>query len=46
MRDGGGSTAARQSSAPVVDERVVDEHRHGLPAEPLRRYVAAYTGYR
>ena len=46
MRDGGGSTAARQSSAPVVDERVVDEHRHCLPAEPLRRYVAAYTGYR
>jgi len=29
-----------------VDERVVDEHRRWIPAEPLRRYVAAYTGYR
>src|SRR5215472_8161956 len=46
MRGGGGSTAARESSAPVVDERMVDEHRLGVPAEPLRRYVAAYTGYR
>jgi len=25
---------------------VVDEHRRGIPAGPLRRYVAAYTGYR
>jgi len=25
---------------------VVDEHRRWIPAEPLRRYVAAYTGYR
>jgi AraC-like DNA-binding protein len=25
---------------------VVDEHLRGIPAEPLRRYVAAYTGYR
>ena len=41
MRAAGGSTAHRQSSAPVVDE-----HRRGIPAEPLRRYVAAYTGYR
>jgi AraC-like DNA-binding protein len=24
----------------------VDEHRRGIPAEPLRPYVAAYTGYR
>jgi AraC-like DNA-binding protein len=41
MRGTGGSTAARQSSA-----HVVDEHLRGIPAEPLRRYVAAYTGYR
>jgi len=25
---------------------VVDEHCRWIPAEPLRRYVAAYTGYR
>jgi AraC-like DNA-binding protein len=25
---------------------VVDEHHRGIPAGPLRRYVAAYTGYR
>ena len=25
---------------------MVDEHHRYLPAEPLRRYVAAYTGYR
>jgi AraC-like DNA-binding protein len=25
---------------------VVDEHHRYIPAEPLRRYVAAYTGYR
>jgi AraC-like DNA-binding protein len=41
---------------PVVDERIVDEriagepmideHCRGVPAEPLRRYVAWYTGYR
>ena len=30
----------------MADERVVDEHRRYVPAEPLRRYVAAYTGYR
>jgi len=41
MRGGGGSTAARESSVAVVDE-----HRRGIPAEPLRRYVAGYTGYR
>jgi AraC-like DNA-binding protein len=29
-----------------VDERVVDEHCRWIPAEPLRRYVAWYTGYR
>ena len=37
----GGSTADSESSAGVVDE-----HHRYLPAEPLRRYVAAYTGYR
>ena len=31
---------------PVVDKYVVDEHCRGVPAEPLRRYVAWYTGYR
>ena len=30
----------------MADERVVDEHCRYVPAEPLRRYVAAYTGYR
>ena len=51
MRGAGGSTAARESSVSagaerVADERVVDEHRRYLPGEPLRRYVAGYTGYR
>ena len=31
---------------PTVDELVVDEHCRAAPAEPLRRYVAWYTGYR
>ena len=31
---------------PVVDELVVDEHCRAAPVEPLRRYVAWYTGYR
>jgi AraC-like DNA-binding protein len=30
----------------VVDEQLVDEHCRRRPAEPLRRYVAQYTGYR
>lgn len=30
----------------LVDEPLVDEHCRGAPAEPLRRYVAWYTGYR
>jgi hypothetical protein len=29
-----------------VDERRVDEHWRRAPAEPLRPYVAWYTGYR
>ena len=41
MRGAGGSTAASGSSVAVVDE-----HLRGIPAEPLRRYVAGYTGYR
>jgi len=41
MRGAGGSTAARESEVAVVDE-----HRRRIPAEPLRRYVAGYTGYR
>ena len=41
MRAGGGSTADRDTSAGAVDE-----HHRGIPAEPLRPYVAAYTGYR
>jgi AraC-like DNA-binding protein len=40
--NGGGGSAAEQ----VVDEQVVDEHWRRPPAEPLRRYVAHYTGYR
>jgi hypothetical protein len=29
-----------------LGEPVVDEHRRGVPAEPLRPYVAWFTGYR
>ena len=46
MRGVGGSTADREPSASLVDEQVVDEHCRYIPAEPLRRYVAWYTGYR
>ena len=51
-----GSTADRGSSGnpvgepvigePVIDEPMIDEHCRWVPAEPLRRYVAWYTGYR
>src|ERR1700745_1871922 len=41
MRAGGGSAADRETSAGAVDE-----HHRGIPAEPLRHYVAAYHGYR
>ena len=41
MRAGGGSAADRETSVGAVDE-----HHRGIPAEPLRPYVAAYTGYR
>jgi AraC-like DNA-binding protein len=41
--NGGGGSADEQ----LVDEQVVvDEHWRRPPAEPLRRYVAHYTGYR
>ena len=46
MRGVGGSTTDREPSASLVDEQVVDEHCRYVPAEPLRRYVAWYTGYR
>ena len=41
MSGGGGSAADRETSAGAVDE-----HHRGIPAQPLRPYVAAYTGYR
>jgi AraC-like DNA-binding protein len=40
MRGGSGSTADGESSV------IIDEHCRWVPAEPLRRYLAAYTGYR
>jgi hypothetical protein len=47
MSGRGGSTADEQTADErVVDERVVDEHCRRAPAEPLRHYVAWYTGYR
>jgi hypothetical protein len=57
MKGGAGSAAGRDFSAgaPVdeqiagqltSDERIVEEHCRRRPAEPLRRYVAHYTGYR
>ena len=49
MRGGGGSTADRETSASELagpEAGPVDEHCRRVPAEPLRPYVAAYTGYR
>jgi AraC-like DNA-binding protein len=37
-----GSTSVRESSAGTL----IDEHRHGRPAGPLRPLVAGYAGYR
>jgi AraC-like DNA-binding protein len=37
-----GSTSVRESSAGTL----IDEHRHGRPAGPLRPFVAGYAGYR
>ena len=46
MRGGEGSASGSRSSAgPPVDEPI-DEHSRRRPAEPLRRYIAHYTGYR
>jgi AraC-like DNA-binding protein len=53
MNGGGGSAADAETTGSAagadglpIDESVVDEHRRRPPAEPLRRYVAHYTGYR
>jgi AraC-like DNA-binding protein len=49
MSGGGGSTAGAstsQGAQRLVDEHGVDEHCRRAPAEPLRPYVAWYTGYR
>ena len=45
MSGGGGSAADRETSASEL-AGPVDEHCSCVPAEPLRPYVAAYTGYR
>src|SRR5580658_4764624 len=45
MSGGAGSTSLSQTSAEPVDERI-DQHCHWRPAEPLRPFVAGYTGYR
>ena len=45
MRGVGGSTADSETSASEL-AGPVDEHCRYVPAEPLRRYVAWYTGYR
>ena len=46
MRGGSGSTAARESSGGPGAGAGHDEHYRQVPAGPLRRYVAWYTGYR
>ena len=54
MNGGSGSTAGASTppgapgpvDEPGVDEHRVDEHCRRAPAEPLRPYVAWYTGYR
>jgi AraC-like DNA-binding protein len=56
MRGRAGSAAGRESPAGLtpqatvdqatVDQRAIDEHCRRRPAEPLRPYVAYYTGYR
>ena len=45
MSGGAGSTSVRQTSAGEAGEPV-DEHCRWRPAEPLRPFVAHYTGYR
>jgi AraC-like DNA-binding protein len=52
MKGGPGSPSGSESSAGPLEaarpigEPVIDEHCRQRPAEPLRRHVAAYTGYR
>jgi AraC-like DNA-binding protein len=48
MNGGGGSAAGAEAagSAAGADRLPIDEHCRRPPAEPLRRYVAYYTGYR
>jgi AraC-like DNA-binding protein len=52
VKGGPGSSSGSESSAGpleaalLIDEPVIDEHCRRRPAEPLRRYVAHYTGYR
>ncbi len=48
MNGGGGSAvdAEAAGSAAGADGLPIDEHCRRPPAEPLRRYVAYYTGYR
>jgi AraC-like DNA-binding protein len=46
VNGGEGSAAGRESSAGLAAQPTVDEHCRRWPAEPLRRYVANYTGYR
>ncbi len=43
-----GSTVADEAivDEATVDKPVVDEHCRGVPAAPLRRYAAWYSGYR
>src|SRR6516165_2639710 len=38
--------AAVRASQPAARQAAVDEHHRRRPGEPLRRYVAWYTGYR
>ena len=42
----GRPAAERLAAERLAAERVVDEHLRYVPGEPLRRYVAGYTGYR
>ena len=46
MSGAAGSAAGRESSAGLAPQPTIDEHCRRRPAEPLRPYVAHYTGYR
>jgi len=43
---GGPMIGGPMIGGPMIGGPMIDEHCHGIPAEPLRRYVARYTGYR